>query len=438
MTGIYIHVPFCKRKCPYCDFYSVCRPELYEDYTQAVCRNIQAFKGRDIKCDTIYFGGGTPSVLSAEQVDRIIDTAGKCFDLCQPEITLEANPSSVDREKMVYVLCHTGDRSRDCVEKLSDAGYEAVNIEGGYRAYLRLSLSRFMENDAKEQKELKTKEIEHSIIKTFRKTVWRPFTKALNEYQLIQEGDKIAVCISGGKDSMLMAKLLQELKRHGKIHFELVFLVMNPGYNADNWKIIQDNAELLGIPLTVFESDIFDTVAEIENNPCYLCARMRRGYLYSHAKELGCNKIALGHHFDDVIETILMGMLYSGKVETMMPKLHSQNFEGMELIRPMYLIKESAIKAWRDTNGLHFIQCACRFTENCVSCGGGRGSKRDEMKELVAQFRNTSSVIETNIFNSVRDINLRTVMGYHKDGEYYNFLDDYDQRGNKGTDKDKE
>ena len=306
----------------------------------------------------------------------------------------EERMESVDREKMVYVLCHTGDRSRDCVEKLSDAGYEAVNIEGGYRAYLRLSLSRFMENDAKEQKELKTKEIEHSIIKTFRKTVWRPFTKALNEYQLIQEGDKIAVCISGGKDSMLMAKLLQELKRHGKIHFELVFLVMNPGYNADNWKIIQDNAELLGIPLTVFESDIFDTVAEIENNPCYLCARMRRGYLYSHAKELGCNKIALGHHFDDVIETILMGMLYSGKVETMMPKLHSQNFEGMELIRPMYLIKESAIKAWRDTNGLHFIQCACRFTENCVSCGGGRGSKRDEMKELVAQFRNTSSVIE--------------------------------------------
>ena len=205
----------------------------------------------------------------------------------------EERMESVDREKMVYVLCHTGDRSRDCVEKLSDAGYEAVNIEGGYRAYLRLSLSRFMENDAKEQKELKTKEIEHSIIKTFRKTVWRPFTKALNQYQLIQEGDKIAVCISGGKDSMLMAKLLQELKRHGKIHFELVFLVMNPGYNADNWKIIQDNAELLGIPLTVFESDIFDTVAEIENNPCYLCARMRRGYLYSHAKELGCNNFVL-------------------------------------------------------------------------------------------------------------------------------------------------
>lgn len=188
---------------------------------------------------------------------------------------------------------------------------------------------------------------------------------------------------------MLLAKLVQELKKHGKISFEAVFLVMNPGYNEDNWKIIQDNAELLGIPLTVFQSEIFDTVAGIERNPCYLCARMRRGYLYAKAKELGCNKIALGHHFDDVIETILMGMLYSGKVETMMPKLHSQHFEGMELIRPLYLVKEEAIKAWRDSNGLHFIQCACRFTENCVSCGGGRGSKRDEMKELIAQFRKT-------------------------------------------------
>ena len=342
----------------------------------------------------------------------------------------------IPRDKPVYVLCHTGEWSAYTVNMLEEAGYEAYNIEGGYRSFLRMMLGRFVENETVMAE--KQKDIEKSIIKKFRKSVWCKFTKAIREYELVKDGDKIAVCISGGKDSMLMAKLLQELKRHGKIHFELVFLVMNPGYNADNWKIIQDNAELLGIPLTVFESDIFDTVAEIENNPCYLCARMRRGYLYSHAKELGCNKIALGHHFDDVIETILMGMLYSGKVETMMPKLHSQNFEGMELIRPMYLIKESAIKAWRDTNGLHFIQCACRFTENCVSCGGGRGSKRDEMKELVAQFRNTSSVIETNIFNSVRDINLRTVMGYHKDGEYYNFLDDYDQRGNKGVDKEKE
>jgi tRNA(Ile)-lysidine synthase TilS/MesJ len=227
---------------------------------------------------------------------------------------------------------------------------------------------------------------------------------------------------------MLMAKLFQEFQKHGKIKFELVFLVMNPGYNEDNWKIIQDNAKLLGIPLTVFESEIFDTVATIDKNPCYLCARMRRGYLYANAKKLGCNKIALGHHYDDVIETILMGMLYSGKIETMMPKLHSTNFEGMELIRPMYLVKEADIKSWRDYNKLNFIQCACRFTENCVSCGGGRGSKRDEMKELVAQFRATSDVIEKNIFRSVHNINLRTVIGYHKDDETYNFLDDYDER----------
>lgn len=340
----------------------------------------------------------------------------------------------LEKEKPIYFICHTGERSKDYIEKAVKAGYDASNVEGGYRAYLRLSLSRFLEEDTKESKEEKTKEIERSIIKKFRKSIWRPFTKALNEYQLIQEGDKVAVCISGGKDSMLLAKLIQELKRHGKIHFEAVFLVMNPGYNEDNWKIIQDNADLLGIPLTVFESEIFDTVATIEKNPCYLCARMRRGYLYSHAKALGCNKIALGHHFDDVIETILMGMLYSGKVETMMPKLHSQNFEGMELIRPLYMVKEDAIKAWRDYNGLHFIQCACRFTENCVSCGGGRGSKRDEMKELVAQFRKTSDVIETNIFNSVRNINLRTVIGYHKDKEAYNFLDDYDLRGSKKSD----
>ena len=348
----------------------------------------------------------------------------------------EEETARLDKMHPVYVMCHTGEKSQEWVRRLTGDGFDAVNVEGGYRAWLRLSLSRFVGGESEADREEKRARIEQSIIKKFRKPIWRAFTRALNTYDLIQEGDKIAVCISGGKDSMLMAKLFQELKKHGKFQFENVFLVMNPGYNADNWKIIQDNAKLLGIPLTVFESDIFDTVATIEQNPCYLCARMRRGHLYAQAKALGCNKIALGHHFDDVIETILMGMLYSGKIETMMPKLHSQNFEGMELIRPMYLIKESAIKAWRDTNGLHFIQCACRFTENCVSCGGGRGSKRDEMKELVAQFRNTSSVIETNIFNSVRDINLRTVMGYHKDGEYYNFLDDYDQRGNKGKKED--
>ena len=335
------------------------------------------------------------------------------------------------KDKEIYLMCHTGERSLEYVQDLIADGYDAGNVTGGYRSYLKLTLTRFVQKDSEEQLAERTREIERSIIKKFRRSVWRPFTKALNEYQLVQEGDKIAVCISGGKDSMLMAKLFQELKRHGKVNFEVVFLVMNPEYNEDNWNIILNNAKLLGIPLTVFESDIFDTVATIDKNPCYLCARMRRGYLYSKAKELGCNKIALGHHFDDVIETILMGMLYSAKIETMMPKLHSQNFEGMELIRPMYMIKEEGIKAWRDYNKLQFIQCACRFTENCSTCGGGRKSKRDEMKELVEQFRNISSVIDTNIFNSIHNINLNTVIGYHKDDMKYNFLDDYDTKGKK-------
>ena len=335
------------------------------------------------------------------------------------------------KDKEIYLMCHTGERSLEYVQDLIADGYDAGNVTGGYRSYLKLTLTRFVQKDSEEQLAERTREIERSILKKFRRSVWRPFTKALNEYQLVQEGDKIAVCISGGKDSMLMAKLFQELKRHGKVNFEVVFLVMNPGYNEDNWNIILNNAKLLGIPLTVFESDIFDTVATIDKNPCYLCARMRRGYLYSKAKELGCNKIALGHHFDDVIETILMGMLYSAKIETMMPKLHSQNFEGMELIRPMYMIKEEGIKAWRDYNKLQFIQCACRFTENCSTCGGGRKSKRDEMKELVEQFRNISSVIDTNIFNSILNINLNTVIGYHKDDMKYNFLDDYDTKGKK-------
>lgn len=336
----------------------------------------------------------------------------------------EENMDTIPKGKNVYVLCHTGEKSQDIVEQLEEHGYAAYNVEGGYRSYLRLRLSRMVSQE--EAALEKSREIERSIIKKFRKGIWRKFTKAVNEYQLIQDGDKIAVCISGGKDSMLMAKLLQELKRHGKNNFEVVFLIMNPGYNAENWQIILDNAKLLQIPLTVFETDIFNIVATVDDSPCYLCARMRRGYLYSKAKELGCNKIALGHHYDDVIETILMGMLYSGKIETMMPKLHSQNFEGMELIRPMYLIKEEDVKAWRDYNQLQFIQCACRFTESCSSCGGAKGSKRDEMKDLLQQFRSMSDVIETNIFKSVQNINLSRILGYHKEDEKYYFLDDYE------------
>lgn len=271
------------------------------------------------------------------------------------------------------------------------------------------------------------KEIERSIITTYRKPIWRKFTKAINDYELIKEGDKIAVCISGGKDSMLLAKLMEELKRHGKFNFELVFLVMNPGYNEENKEKTIENAKRLNIPIQIFESDIFEIVEEIEDSPCYLCARMRRGYLYSKAKELGCNKIALGHHFDDVIETILLGILYGAQVQTMMPKLHSKNFEGLELIRPMYLIKESDIINWSKHNNLSFIQCACKVTESYVKKGEG-GSKRDEMKELIKDFRKINRNIDMNIFKSVENVNLNTIISYKKEDKIYHFLDDYDNR----------
>ena len=289
-----------------------------------------------------------------------------------------------------------------------------------------------MEEQVKKEKVLEPyQEIERALIKKFRKPIWRKFTQAINDYNLIQEGDKIAVCISGGKDSMLLAKLMQELQRHGKFPFELVFLVMDPGYNPRNRKKIEDNAKLLNIPITVFESPIFNSVVEIEDNPCYLCARMRRGYLYKNAQDLGCNKIALGHHFDDVVETILMGMLYGAQIQTMMPKLHSTNFEGMELIRPMYLIKEEDILAWRDYHELEFLQCACRFTEKISEAEDGVGeSKRQEMKMLMKQFRETSKHIEMNIFRSVENVNLSTIIAYKKDGVTHHFLDTYEKKPN--------
>ncbi|WP_425590427.1 tRNA 2-thiocytidine biosynthesis TtcA family protein [Acetobacterium malicum] len=270
-------------------------------------------------------------------------------------------------------------------------------------------------------------EIEKSLKKKYRSSIWCRFTSGINEYQLVKEGDKIAVCISGGKDSMLMAKLFQELKKHNKFEFELVFLVMDPGYNPINREMIKKNLKLLNIDATIFESQIFDSVADIEKSPCYLCARMRRGHLYHHAKELGCNKIALGHHYDDVIETILMGMLYGGQIQTMMPKLKSSNFENMELIRPMYLIREEAIISWKLHNDLQFIQCACRFTENCmISDNEGGASKRQEMKTLLKKFRQTSPYIESNIFKSVENVNLNTIISYKQDGIKHHFLDDYD------------
>lgn len=269
-------------------------------------------------------------------------------------------------------------------------------------------------------------DVERSIIKRFRKEIWRKFISAVKEYELIKEGDKIAVCISGGKDSMLLAKCMQELQKHGKFHFELVFLVMNPGYNDYNRQVILDNAEYLNIPIHMFETDIFNIVAAVEESPCYLCARMRRGYLYKHAQELGCNKIALGHHFDDVIETVLMSMFYSGQMKGMMPKLHSTNYEGMELIRPLYMVKEADIVAWKKYNNLQFIQCACRFTENCMLGDNGGGSKRNEMKELIKKFRQTSSIIDMNIFRSLHNVNLDTMIGYQKNQVAHSFLEDYD------------
>ncbi len=270
-------------------------------------------------------------------------------------------------------------------------------------------------------------EIEQDLRKRYRKNLWCKFTRAIREYDMIQEGDRIAVCISGGKDSMLMAKLFQELKRHNKFDFEVKFLVMDPGYKAENRQLIESNARRLNVPLTIFTSDIFESVFHIENSPCYLCARMRRGYLYSKARELGCNKIALGHHFDDVIETILMGMLYGAQVQTMMPKLHSTNFAGMELIRPMYLIREEHIEAWRDYNNLRFLQCACKFTENSTFRGDLENtSKRREIKQLIRQLRQINPFVENNIFKSVENVNLSTIIAYKQDGVRHHFLDDYE------------
>ena len=325
----------------------------------------------------------------------------------------------------VYLLCQSGVLSLELAEKWQGMGIPAYSVQGGYREYLRRTLSRTVSDE--EACLARRKKAEHSIITTYRKELWTPFIRAIREYKLISDGDRIAVCISGGKDSMLMAKLFQELKAHGRQNFEVVFLVMNPGYNRINAQAVLDNARLLGIPIEVFHTEIFDIVANQGGSPCYLCARMRRGYLYSRAKELGCNKIALGHHYDDVIETILMGMLYGSQIQTMMPKLHSTNFPGMELIRPMYLIREKDILRWRDYNELHFIQCACRLTESCASCGGTeKGSKRAEIKEMIRTLSKQDPQIPARIFRSVENVNLDTVIAYKQGGRTHSFLDSYE------------
>ena len=273
----------------------------------------------------------------------------------------------------------------------------------------------------------KYKDIEKSIIKTYRKEIWSKFIKAIQDYELIKENDNIMVCISGGKDSFLLAKCIQELKRHGKINFEAYYVVMDPGYNEYNKNIILDNAKILNIPIEMFESNIFDVVSTIETkSPCYMCARMRRGYLYNKAQELGCNKIALGHHFDDVIETTLLSMFYGAEIKTMMPKLHSENYEGLELIRPLYLVKEESIISWKKYNELTFINCACRFTEGCSLINDGT-SKRKEIKELIKNLRKINKNVDYNIFKAMDNINLNCILGTKLDGKYKSFLDEYNK-----------
>ena len=266
--------------------------------------------------------------------------------------------------------------------------------------------------------------IERSIIKRFRKELWKPFIVAVKRYELIAEGDRIAVCISGGKDSMLLAKLMQELQRHSPMRFELEFLVMDPGYNPENRRKIEENAALLELSVHIIETDVFEVANRQTANPCYLCARMRRGFLYDRARELGCNKIALGHHFNDVIETTVMGMLYGAQLQGMMPKLHSKNFPGMELIRPLYCVHEEDIIAWCRYNDLSFIQCACRFTEKTAAQGGG--SKRQEVKELLRALRRETPDVEKNVFNSIHNVTIDTLPGYKWRGEDHTFLEWYD------------
>lgn len=262
-------------------------------------------------------------------------------------------------------------------------------------------------------------QVERSIIKTYRKDIWRKFTKAVTIYNLISDNDKIAVCLSGGKDSFLLAKCLQEIKKHGQIKFDLEFIVMDPGYNKENLEKVKKNAELLGIPIHIFTSNIFESLKSMEvKSPCYMCARMRRGHLYRFAQELGCNKIALGHHYNDVIETILLGMLYNGEIVSMLPKIKSKNFPGMELIRPLYLVRESAIINWVNYNELEFINCACPLKSE--------DSKRAEIKELIKKLRETNKFVEYNIFKSVENININQVMGYIANNQRHNYYDDYE------------
>ena len=358
------------------------------------------------------------------------DAATAAYGKIPRALAMPEDASALPRDRQVILYCSHGQFSLDKAEELRQQGVNAYSLEDGYLGWLMRKMQR---DDADAQR---CQQIEESIRKTYHKRLFSKFAKAIRTYDLVQPGDRIAVCISGGKDSMLMAKLFQELQRHRKFPFELTFLVMDPGYNPANRQVIEHNAKLMGIPITIFETQIFDIVYQEEKNPCYLCARMRRGYLYSKARELGCNKIALGHHYDDVIETTLMGMLYGAQVQTMMPKLHSTNFAGMQLIRPMYLIREADIKTWRDFNDLSFIQCACRFTDTCTTCDptGRAVSKRMEIKQLIASLKKVNPSVEANIFRSMENVNLDTVLSYKQGDTVHSFLDDYDQKGARHED----
>ncbi len=333
----------------------------------------------------------------------------------------EIDSYDFDANKKIIVICQRGQLSIPVVERLIQRGYEAYSLVGGYVSIVMDKLKQSKQSDFQTS-------VQRSIIKTYRKKIWSKFTKAVKEYELVKEGDKIAVCISGGKDSMLMAKCFQELQAHSSVSFEVKYVVMDPGYSKENREIIERNAQRLGIPIEIYESDIFDSVFNIEKNPCYICARMRRGHLYYYAQKIGCNKIALGHHYDDVIETILMSMLYGGQIQTMMPKLHSNHFEGMEVIRPLYLVHEDDIKSWAKYNDLYFIQCACKFTDTCSSeaCLTRPRSKRVEVKNLIREMKKTNPFVEQNIFKSVENVSLKAIIAYKDDDEKHHFLDDYD------------
>ncbi len=330
---------------------------------------------------------------------------------------------SLDKDTTYVIYCKKGIISLDVADALEEKGYKVYSLKGGYNAWL---LDAIKENDDAEF----AKKVENSIRTRYKKSIWSNFIRALKTYKMVNDGDKVAVCISGGKDSMLMAKLFQELHKYSDINFDVKYLVMDPGYSKENRQVIENNAKRLGIPINIFESDIFESVYNVEKSPCYLCARMRRGHLYAYARELGCNKIALGHHYDDVIETILMGMLYGAQIQTMMPKLHSTNFEGMELIRPLYFIREDTIKRWRDYNNLHFIQCACKFTDTCTSCNNENRSKRVEIKELIAELKKNNPLVEATIFKSVENVCLDQIIAYKTKGQKHHFLDTYDNKDN--------